>query len=150
MPRTRTYTPDFLNNLRQKLETAPVPTRNLCSREAIDILKNELGKKRDAGWTWKELAQWLTEQEFVIDAGSLSGYLQDAHRTKTRETKKAKNTRTDMAAKTIRKAPSTKTASPVSIEAVEVDTTVKRTRRPKDDGDQKKLDFTNVGSAESS
>ncbi|CAO3428676.1 hypothetical protein [Azospirillum endophyticum] len=149
MPRTRTYTPDFLNNLRQKLEAAPIPTRSLCSREAIDILKNELTKKRNAGWTLKELATWLTEQDLVIDAGSLSGYLQDGRRTKTRKTEKAKSTKTAMAVETIRKVPSTETAPPAATTANRTGTVSRRVPQAKDNGDQKKLDFANPDSAES-
>lgn len=148
MPRTRTYTPDFLNDLRQKLETAPVPPRNLCSREAIDILKDELHRKRDAGWTWKELAQWLTEQDLVIDAGSLSGYLQDGRRTKTRKTEKAKSTKIAMPARTIKKAPGTKTASPAATEASRTGTVPRHMPKAKDIGDQKKLDFAKPISTE--
>ncbi|CAO3408537.1 hypothetical protein [Azospirillum largimobile] len=149
MPRTRTYTPDFLDDLRQKLEAAPVPTRTLCSREAIDVLKNELNRKRDAGWTWKELAQWLTEQDLVIDAGSLSGYLQDGRRTKTRKAEKAKSTKTAMAAKTIKKAPDTNIASPAATATKRTGTITRRMPKVKDTGDQKKLDFTNPVNAES-
>jgi hypothetical protein len=144
MPRTRTYTPDFLNDLRQKLETAPVPAKDLSTRQSIDLLKDDLLAKRKAGWTWKAMAGWLTEQGLVIDASGLSTYVQDGCGTKTGKREKTKSTRAATMAKPIKKVPGTKNASPAGTAAEKTSTATRLARKPTANKEQKQFGFVDA------